>query len=153
MKKSSAIFFISLLLSCSQKTELDFVVEKNPELKFFVENLKSEPNFYKKCENCNLIGLTDEKLIGYTDRYPPKGHYDKKEIKIGVFEYDAYLILDSENDERTNGKIYFCYFSKEQKIKFENFIHYYENLIMHGKSTPSVKYIKNITIITIKNEG
>lgn len=153
MKRTVIVFLTILLFSCSQKTELDFVVEKNPELQVFIDSLNSTPFIYKKCKECNLIGLSEQKLIGYTDRYPPKGHYDKKEIKIGLFEYDTYSILDSENDERANGKVYFCYFSKEQKTKFEDFFHYYENFIMHGKSRANVKFIENIAIITVEYGG
>ena len=153
MKVTLIFILTNLLFSCSQKTELEYVVEKTPELSVFIDSLKTTAFIYKKCEACNLIGLTEHKLIGYTDRYPPKGYYDKKEIKMGLFEYDTYLILDSENDERINGKIYFCYFNKEQKLKFENFNHYYENLIKHGKSDPSVRYVGNIAIIKIVYGG
>lgn len=70
-----------------------------------------------------------------------------------MFEYETYLIQDSKNNERTIGKIYFCYFEKDQKIKFEEFYHYYENYLAHGKSIPEVTFIDDITIIRIEYGG
>ena len=147
------IFLISLLFACSNKNELDSIVEKNSDLKTFVDSLKTTSLIYKKCKECKLSGFDGKKIIGFTDRYPPNGNYDKKEIKIGGFEYDTYLILDSETNERINGHIYICYFNQKQKEKFINFSQYYANRIGHHKLLYRVNYVNNTVIIITKIQG
>jgi len=149
MNKTLIVFLTSLLFTCSNKSELDSIVEKNSNLKPFVDSLKATAPIYKKCEQCKLSGLYEKKIIGFTDRYPPKGNYEKKEIEIGIFEYDTYTILDSITDKRTNGKIYICYFNEKQKEKFIEFLPFYANRITHYKQLFQAKYINNTVIISI----
>lgn len=151
MKKLLLLFSISLLFSCSKNNELNSIVEKNPDLKILVDSLKSTSQIYKKCEECKLSGLEEKKLIGFTDRYPPKGNYDKKEIEIGALKYDAYEILDSKNTKTVNGKLYICYFNQNQKEKFASFENYYRNRIGHYKQLCKVKYVNNTAMISIEN--
>lgn len=140
-----------ILIACTNKSELDNIVKKNSDLKTFVDSLKTTSLIYTKCEECNLSGLEGEKIIGFTDRYPPKGHYDRKEINIGFFEYDTYAIFDSKTDKRRIGIMYICYFNQEQKEKFIDFSSYYSNRITHGKRSYRMEYINNTIIINIEN--
>lgn len=136
---------------CSNKNDLDALAERNPDLKIFVDSLETTSQAYKKCEECNLNGLEGKKLIGFTDRYPPYGHYDKKEIDIGDFDCDVYLISGKEDDNRQTGKMYICFFNREQKQKFKDFSRYFHNRVAHYKQFCEIQYINNTVIITIEN--
>lgn len=143
------MFLILLLFACSNKSELDTILEKQPDLKTFVDSLKTTSMIYKKCKGCKLSGLNGKNLIGFTDRYPPKGNYDKKEIELGEFEYDTYIVMDSVNDKNTNRKIFVCYFNENQREKFIEFSPYYANRITHYKLLYQVENINNTVIISI----
>jgi len=168
MNKILTILLTLTLLSCSNnnkentiiqessdlsKSELKIIAQKKPLLKKFIDSLKTTSLTYKECKNCNLNGLNEKTLIGFTDRYPPKGLYDRKEIKIGDFDYDSYEVLDSINDERTNGHIYFCYFNKKQKEQFLDFSPYYINKLQHNKLMYELIYIDTTVIIITKIQG
>lgn len=151
MKITLIIFLTIFLSACSNKSDIDSISAKNPELKRFVDSLKNTSLIYKKCKECKINGLEGKQFIGFTDRYPPKGNYDKKEVEIGDFEYDSYQIFEPENTERAKGKLYLCYFNQIQREKFIDFAKYYENRIGHYKQLCSVKYFNNVTIIRIEN--
>jgi len=153
MKNFLLVAIFLIVLSCTTKSELDNILEKDSHLKTFVDSLKTTSLIYKNCTNCNLSGLEENKIIGFTDRYPPKGNYYKKEIDIGLFEYDSYLIYDSENDERTNGKLYICYFNQQQKELFNNFLPFYSNHIAHYKQLLKIIQVNNTIIISIEYQG
>ena len=152
MKKILILFLIAFITACSNKSELDCIVEKNSDLEVFVDSLKNTAPFYKKCEECTLSGLDGNTLIGITDRYPPHGNFDKKEIEIGVFDYDTFLILNSETDEIASGEMYVCYFNQEQREKFADFSPYYANRIGHHKQLFHAKYVNNTVVIIIENQ-
>lgn len=140
------------LFACSKGSDLDTVVKKDAALTTYIENLKTTSMVYKSCADCRLSGYDGVDLIGYTDRYPPKGHYDRKVIRMGTFKYDAFLVSDSLSNER-DGYLYVCYFTKAQKEKFTDFWSYYLNRIQHGKQLAKVNYINNTAIIIIENQG
>ena len=56
-----AIFLIAL--SCTTKSELDNILEKDSNLKTFVDSLKTMSLIYNNCTNCNLRGLEGNKII------------------------------------------------------------------------------------------
>jgi hypothetical protein len=146
MKIIGLVFFTFFLFACANKNEIDLITEQN-----LGEVLNNSALAYKKCKDCKLSGLEGQQLIGFSDRYPPKGNYDKKEIEIGTFEYDAYQIFDPKNEQTIKGQLVVCYFNQEQKEKFVNFSKYYVNRIMHFKQLCDVKYLKNTVIISIEN--
>lgn len=80
MRIINLVILIIPLISCQQRSGLDYVAEKNSELKEYIDSLNSTPFIYKKCEECGFTGLSGDKLIGYADRYSPDGLYDKKEL-------------------------------------------------------------------------
>lgn len=138
-------FLLTLLTACSNTNDLNSLTEKQPSLSNYVSELNKTPYTYKTCEECHMQGLQGEELNGFTDRYPPHGHYDKKTLNIGSFDYDAYNIIDNDNKEI--GTLYFCYFDRKQHHQFVKFAPYYQNLIGHGKQSSRIKRIENTTII------
>jgi len=151
--KSLLIFlYIILLFGCSDKSELDSLAEKKTELSLLINELKATSYTYKRCDECKLSGFDEDIVVGFTDRYPPEGRYDRMEIEIGIFEYDVYHIFNSEYDQSI-GEIYFCYFDQKQKTQFKDFWHYYRNRIAHGKRLSSIKYVNNTALITIEDGG
>lgn len=144
------IFLTQLLFACSDKNEFDSLIGRSAELDFFINNLKTTSLTYKKCDKCN--SLHEGKIIGHTDRYPPKGNYDRMEINIGIFELDAYQIFKPKFDGPV-GLIYFFHLDHGQKKQFMKFWPYYSNRIRHGKSLPSITYVNDTAIITIEYGG
>jgi len=153
MNKILFILLTAFLFACTNNNELDSIRKNNSNLNKFVDSLKTTSLTYKKCNTCNLNGLDGKKLNGFTDRYAPNGYYDKRETKLGEFEYDTYLILDSENDKRTNGHIYFCHFNQNQKESFLNFLPYYINRLRHHKLLYKVIEFNNTVIIITEIQG
>ena len=82
----------------------------------------------------------------------------RKDIEIGNFEFDSYSVYEKKvynsNDDFKNiyKRVYFCYFDEKQKKIFNQFLHYYRNLIMHGKESLAVEFIHNTAVITIQHE-
>ena len=138
--------------ACTSKNDFSKSLERNPELSTVVDSLKTTKFIYKYCATCSLSGLKGKQLIGYFERQPPTGDYYKKEVDIGEFKFEAYLILDSKTDERTNGYLYICHFNQEQKEKFLAFSPFYHNRIAHYKQLINVDYVGNTVIIHIDNQ-
>ncbi|MFD2824519.1 hypothetical protein ACFS5M_12625 [Lacinutrix iliipiscaria] len=145
--------------SLNDYNELDIISQKHPFLKNYVNNLKNDTLVYSKCKACNLPGLNNKNIIGYTDRVRPTGNYFRKDIKIGDFEFDTFFVYEKkiyENDneyKKVYKWIYFCYFNEKQKKEFNQFSHYYDNMISHGKQLLDIDYINNIAVIKIQFAG
>ncbi len=143
----------------SLKSELAYINQKPPFLTNYVNSIKSDTLIYKKCKTCNLPGLDNENIIGYTDRVRPTGNYFRNDIKIGGFKFDTYFVYKKKiykNDAEHNKVfklIYFCYFDEKQKKEFNQFSHYYDNMIRHGKRLLDIEFINNTAVITIQNAG
>ena len=139
--------------------ELDYINLKYPFLTSYVNKLKNDTLFYEKCSDCNLPGLDNENIMGYTDRVRPTGNYFRKDIKIGDFEFDTFFVYEKKNykkdneSERVYKRLYLCYFNEKQRKEFDQFSHYYENMINHGKQILDIEYLNNTTIITIQYAG
>ena len=143
----------------SLESELDDINQKYPFLTNYVNKIKSDTLVYKKCKTCNLPGLDNKNIIGYTDRVRPTGNYFRKDIKIGDFKFDTYFVYEKKIYKNNNEhnkvfkRIYFCYFDEKQKKKFNQFSHYYDNMISHGKQLLDIKFINNTAVITIQYAG
>jgi len=146
-------------ISCKHESSLDDISQKHPFLTNYVNNIKNDTLVYKKCKTCNLPGLIDKTIIGYTDRVRPTGNYFKKNIKIGDFKFDTYFVYEKKiyhNDNENNRvykTVYFCYFDEKQKKKFDQFSHYYVNMIHHGKQLIDIVFINSTAVITIQYAG
>lgn len=81
MKKILILFIFTLLAGCSTKSELDRIIEKNADLKVFVDSLKTTSLTYKQCKECKLSGLDGKKIIGFTNDIHPKAIMTKKKLK------------------------------------------------------------------------
>ena len=158
MKYIAFIILSILAYSCAKKSDLDAVSQKHPFLTDYLNTIKSDTLVFKKCDPCNLPGLDNGNLMGYTDRVRPSGNFFRKDIEIGNFEFDSYSVYEKKvydsNDDFKNiyKRVYFCYFDEKQKKIFTQFLHYYRNLIMHGKESLAVKFINNTAVITIQHE-
>lgn len=170
---TSIILLLALFLGCKNpnekiekknktlnlESELSEISQKYPFLKNHLNNLKNDTLVYKKCRTCNLPGLDNENIIGYTDRVRPTGNYFRKDIKIGNFKFDTYFVYEKKvyknNDKHKNiyQRIYFCYFDEEQKEKFNKFSRYYRNMINHSKQLLDIKYINSTAIISVQYAG
>ena len=145
--------------SLDDYNELDSISQKHPFLTSYVNKLKNDTLVYKKCNTCNLPGLDNKKIIGYTDRVRPTGNYFRKDINIGGFKFDTYFVYEKKNYEKDNEskriykRLYLCYFNKKQRKEFNQFSHYYKNMINHGKQLLDIEYLNNTTVITIQYAG
>jgi len=143
----------------TKKSELDIISQKHPFLKNYVNTIKKDTLVYTKCDECNLPGLDKNNIIGYTDRVRPTGNYYRKDLEIGNFEFNSFLVYEKRiyesNDEhkRIYKRIYFCHFDENQKNMFNEFLHYYDNMIGHGKQMLDVTFIENTAVINIQYAG
>ena len=116
-----------LINSCSEKSELDIISQKHPFLKSYVNNIKNDTLVYIKCGECNIPGLDNNNIIGYTDRVRPTWNYYRKDLEIGNFEFNSFLVYEKgiyeSNDEykRIYKWVYFCHFNENQKNIFNDF--------------------------------
>jgi hypothetical protein len=112
-----------------------------------------------KCDECKLPGLDKNRIIGYTDRVRPTGNYYRKDLEIGSFEFDSFFVYEKSvyesNDAYKNiyKRVYFCHFNDKQKKKFNDFSHYYDNMISHGKQTLDIQFINNTAVIIVQYAG
>ncbi len=143
----SLTILLAVFMSCNNDSKLAHL--ESAELVMFVDSLKNNSYQYKLCEECTFSGLQGEQIVGFTQRYPPEGNYDKKEIEIGDFDYQAYTILDS-NDHKV-GTMYVCYFNENQKELFLDFFEYYINRIKHYKQHIQLDFKQNTAVITLLN--
>lgn len=166
MKFRRLTFILSLLfasimpISCKCDSELDEISEKHSYLTDYVNSLKNDDTLvYIKCNKCGLPSLNNGNIIGYTDRVRPTGNYFRKDLKIGDFKSDVYFVYERKiykNDKENSNvykSIYFCYFDEKQKEKFDQFSHYYDNMISHGKKIIDIQYINSTAVITIQSAG
>lgn len=157
--KHLVLIVLSILVyACAKKSDLDAVSQKHPYLTDYITTIKSDTLVFEKCDPCSLLGLDNGSLMGYTNRVRPTGHFFRKDIEIGDFEFDSYVVYEKKgynsNDDAKHiyKRVYFCYFDEKQKKIFNQFLHYYRNLIMHGKQMLAVKFIHNTAVITIQRE-
>lgn len=143
----------------TKKSELDILSQKHPYLKNYVNTIKNDTLVYTKCNKCNLPGLDKNNIIGYTDRVRPTGNYYRKDLEIGDFEFNSFIVYEKKIYE-SSGKhkriykwVYFCYFDEKQRNMFNEFLHYYDNMISHGKRTLDVEFIENTAVINIQYAG
>lgn len=143
----------------TKKSELDIISQKHSYLKNYVNTIKNDTLVYTKCDECNLPGLDKNNIIGYTDRVRPTGNYYRKDLEIGNFEFNSFLVYEKSiyksKDEykRIYKWVYFCYFDESQKNMFNEFLRYYDNMISHGKQILGVEFVKNTAIINIQYAG
>ncbi len=143
----------------TEKSELDIISQKHPFLKNYVNNIKNDTLVYTKCDECNLPGLDKNNIIGYTDRVRPTGNYYRKDLEIGNFEFNSFLVYEKriyesyDEYKRIYKWVYFCHFDENQKNMFNDFLHYYDNMISHGKQMLDVEFIENTAVINIQYGG